>query len=288
MKKTSTLLGTPRFLRALTRHRLGIIGCLIFTLFCLTAVLAPVIAPYDPAKIELRNKFSPPNSYHIFGTDELGRDVFSRLVFGARVSLTVGCLAVGIAVVIGTAVGIISGYFLGWVDMAVQRVIDAVMCFPSLLIIITIAALLEQTSVWHIGLIIGLLSWAGLARLVRAEVLSLREREFVEAARAIGLSPARLIIKHVLPNVMSVIIVAATFGLAGAIITEASLSFLGLGVAPPTPSWGNMLYAARSISTLLSFPWVWLAPGMSISLCVLSINFMGDALRDALDPKHYR
>jgi len=276
-----------RFTRAFLRHKLGVLGAIVFCLFVLIAICAPFISPYDPYSIALKDRFSPPSCAHLLGTDELGRDILSRLIYGSQVSLTVGGLAVGIAVFIGTIVGIISGYFMGWVDIIVQRIIDAALCFPSLLIIITVAAILEKTSVWHIGLIIGLLSWASLARLVRAEVLSLREREFIEAARAIGASTTRIIIKCIFPNVLSVVVVAATFGLAGAIITEASLSFLGLGIAPPTPSWGNMLYAARSISTLLGFPWVWLAPGASICLCVLSINFMGDALRDALDPRHY-
>ena len=274
--------------RIFLQHKVGVVGAIIIILFAFMAIFAPFITTGNPNETNLMDIASPPSWKHLLGTDELGRDVWTRVVYASRVSLTVGFLSTIIAVFVGTSIGIISGYFSGWVDMILQRIIDAMLCFPTLLIAITIVALVKNTTVYTLVLVIGLLGWPGLARLIRSKVLSMREEGFIEAIRAIGASNARILVKHVFPNTLSIVVVAATFGVAGAIITEASLSFLGLGVRPPTPSWGRMLYSARSVSILVDKPWMWVAPGIMISLCVLSINFIGDALRDAMDPRYFK
>lgn len=278
--------GESKVVRRFFRHKLAIMGLIILAIFGVLAILAPWITSYQPYEQDFLNLLQPPSREYILGTDSLGRDVFTRLLFAGRISLSIGIVAVSIQVFIGTMVGLVSGYFGGKVDMIFQRITDALLCFPTLLIIITVAAMLERTTIYTIMLIIGLLGWPGLARLVRAETLKLREFPFVEASRAIGCTDLMLMFKHILPNVIGPIIVAATFGVAGAIITETSLSFLGIGVQLPTPSWGNMIYSARSVSVLERNPWIWLPPGLMIALCVLSINFVGDALRDAFDPRN--
>ena len=224
---------------------------------------------------------------HLLGTDDIGRDVLSRIIYGTRVSLSVGLVSVTIYVVIGTVLGSISGYFGGWVDSTIQRFTDAVMCFPSLIIIVAAVAIVGP-SIYNVMIVIGLLTWPGICRLVRGQILTLREREFVEAARAIGAPPSKVIFSHLLPNTVAPITVAATFGVAAAILTEAGLSFLGLGVQPPTPSWGNMINTAQSAAVLQQMPWLWIPAGVLIALAVLSINFIGDGLRDALDPRSTR
>ncbi len=278
--------GESKVVRRFFRHKLAIMGLIILAIFGVLAIMAPWITSYQPYEQDFLNLLQPPSREYILGTDSLGRDVFTRLLFAGRISLSIGIVAVSIQVFIGTMVGLVSGYFGGKVDMIFQRITDALLCFPTLLIIITVAAMLERTTIYTIMLIIGLLGWPGLARLVRAETLKLREFPFVEASRAIGCTDLMLMFKHILPNVIGPIIVAATFGVAGAIITETSLSFLGIGVQLPTPSWGNMIYSARSVSVLERNPWIWLPPGLMIALCVLSINFVGDALRDAFDPRN--
>jgi peptide/nickel transport system permease protein len=274
--------------RRFRRHRLALIGSTVLFILTIGALFAPVIANYSPYAIDLSSYRSGPNSDHILGTDSAGRDVFSRLLYAGRVSLSVGLVAVAIYTAIGVALGALAGYYGGWVDSLVMRLADVFLSFPSLIIIITLASVLGP-SIYNVMLAIGLLGWPPIARLLRGELLSLREREFILGARASGCGATRLIFRHLLPNAMAPVIVAATFGIAYAILIEAGLSFLGLGVQPPTPSWGNMLTDAQSLTVLESMPWLWLPPGVMIALAVLSINFIGDGLRDALDPYlHHR
>jgi peptide/nickel transport system permease protein len=253
----------------------------------LIAIFAPWIATHNPNYVDLLASNQGPSREHWLGTDDIGRDVFSRVVFGARVSLSVGIVAVTIYVLIGTILGALSGYFGGIVDAVIQRLTDAVMCFPSLIIIIAAVAIVGP-SIYNVMVIIGLLTWPSICRIVRGQFLSLREREFVEAARSMGAGNMRIIFRHLLPNAVAPIIVAATFGIASAILTEAGLSFLGLGVQPPTASWGNMINTAQSAAVLQRMPWLWIPAGIMIALAVLSINFIGDGLRDTLDPRSNR
>jgi peptide/nickel transport system permease protein len=276
-----------RVARAFSRHHLAVLGLVVITLLALAAVFAPVVATHDPFTVDLLAAGQPPSAAHWLGTDEVGRDVFSRLVYGARVSLSVGLVAVTIYTAIGTVLGAVSGHFGGLIDGVVQRLTDTVMCFPPLIIIIA-AVSITGPSIWNVMMIIGLLTWTGTCRLVRGQFLAIREREFVEAARAAGASDQRLIVRHILPNTLAPLLVSATFGVAAAILTEAGLSFLGLGVQPPTPSWGNMINLAQSATILQTMPWLWAPPGLLIALAVLSINFVGDGLRDALDPRSSR
>jgi peptide/nickel transport system permease protein len=281
--KTYAGRGYPR-VRAFMRHRLALAGGIVMLILVFIAVFAPLIAPYDPNQIDLFATAQGPSRAHLMGTDDIGRDVLSRVIYGTRVSLSVGLVSVTIYVVIGMFLGSLSGYFGGWVDSTIQRFTDAVMCFPSLIIIIAAVAIIGP-SIYNVMIVIGLLTWPGICRLVRGQILTLREREFVEAARALGASPTRVIFSHLLPNTIAPITVAATFGVAAAILTEAGLSFLGLGVQPPTPSWGNMINTAQSAAVLQDMPWLWVPAGVMIALAVLSINFIGEGLRDALDPR---
>ncbi len=273
-----------RLIRTFSQHRLALAGLAVITILGLVAIFAPLVATHDPYTVDLLAAGQPPSAEHWLGTDEVGRDVFSRLVYGSRVSLSVGLVAVTIATVIGITLGAISGYFGGLVDGVLQRLTDTVMCFPPLVVIIA-AVSITGPSIWNVMMIIGLLTWTGTCRLVRGEFLALREREFVEAARALGVADLRLIFRHVLPNALAPVIVAATFGVAAAILTEAGLSFLGLGVQPPTASWGNQINLAQSATILQRMPWLWAPAGLLIAVAVLSINFVGDGLRDALDPR---
>jgi peptide/nickel transport system permease protein len=273
-----------RILRRFLRHRLAVMGSLVLLLLIALAIAAPVVAPIDPVFVDLRAAANPPDSTHWLGTDAVGRDVWSRVVYATRVSLSVGLVAVGISVAIALLLGTIAGYFGGWVDMLIMRLTDIILCIPSLVIIMSVVVLVGP-SIYNIMVVIGVLGWTGMARLVRGQILSARSWEYVIAARAVGSPDSRIMLMHVLPNVIAPMVVAATFGVAGAILTEASLSFLGFGVMPPASSWGNMLNAARSLEILRSQPWFWVPPGFMILITVLSINFIGDGLRDALDPR---
>lgn len=273
----------PR-VRAFVRHRLALAGLCVIALLALIAIFAPLVATHDPNHVDLFATSQSPSGAHWLGTDDIGRDVYSRIVYGTRISLSVGLVSVTIYVVIGTILGAVSGYFGGWIDSTLQRFTDAVMCFPSLIIIIAAVAI-TGPSIFNVMIVIGLLTWPGICRLVRGQFLSLREKEFVEAARSMGARPSRIIFRHLLPNAVAPITVAATFGVAAAILTEAGLSFLGLGVQPPTASWGNLINTAQSAAVLQEMPWLWVPAGIMIAISVLSINFVGDGLRDAVDPR---
>ena len=277
---------SPRQLawRRFRRNRLAMLGLGTLIVLALIALLAQIISPYDPLKIDSKAFGKPPSAAHILGTDQSGRDAISRLFYGARVSLSVGLVAVSIYLTIGTILGAISGYRRGLVDAVIMRFTDTVMSFPALIIILAVVPILGA-SIFNIMLVIGLLGWPAVARLVRGEFLSLRERDFTLAARGIGASDRRIIFRHILPNVAGPLVVVASFGMADAIITEAGLSFLGLGVQPPEPSWGQMLNNAIDVGTILEKPWLWIVPALAIAITVLSINFIGDGLRDALDPR---
>jgi peptide/nickel transport system permease protein len=254
---------------------------LVLGLFAV-ALLAPWLAPYDPSFINLKQVLMPPSPDHLLGTDTLGRDVLSRIIFGAQISLLVGFVAVGIATLIGLFIGALAGYYGGWVDSALMRLVDLMLCFPAFFLILAVIAVLEP-SIWNIMAVIGLTSWMGVARLVRAEFLSLREREFVTAARALGAGDARLILRHMLPNALAPVMVSATLGVAGAILTESALSFLGLGVMPPTPSWGNILTAGKDNIEIAW--WLSVFPGLAILITVMSYNLLGEGIREAIDPR---
>jgi len=263
-------------------NRFAVAGLVVIVVLFLISLSAALITPYDPDAIDAWNVLLPPSTSHWFGTDELGRDVFTRVIYGARVSLKVGFVAVGIAVVIGTVIGLIAGFYGGWVDAVLMRLVDIMLCFPTFFLILAVIAMLEP-SIWYIMVIIGLTGWMGVARLVRAEVLSLKSRDFVLAARVLGASDRRIIFRHILPNALSPVLVSATLGVAGAILTESALSFLGIGVQPPTPSWGNILTSGKDY---IEFAW-WLSlfPGVAILVTVLSYNLVGEGIRDALDPR---
>ncbi|WP_319542081.1 ABC transporter permease [uncultured Pseudodesulfovibrio sp.] len=264
------------------RHALLIVGCLIVGLMSLAAVFAPLLAPFDPNLINVDALLLPPSPTHLMGTDALGRDVFSRILFGGRVSLWVGFVAVGIATSIGLVLGLTAGYFGRFVDEIIMRGVDVMLCFPSFFLILAVIAFLEP-SLTNIMIVIGLTGWMGVARLVRAETLSIRERDYVLAARATGAGPIRIIFLHIMPNAIAPVLVSATLGIAGAILTESSLSFLGLGVQPPNASWGNILMEGKEV---LGIAW-WLSvfPGLAILFTVLGYNLLGESLRDLLDPR---
>lgn len=266
----------------LRRNRLALFGGSIVLLLFVVSLLAPLISPYDPSAINAWKVLAPPSWQHWFGTDELGRDVLSRVLYGSRVSLKVGFVAVGIAVSIGTVVGLVSGYYSGLVDATLMRLVDIMLCFPAFFLILAIITFLEP-SIWYIMMVIGLTGWMGVARLVRAETLSIREMDYILAARCIGCSNSRIIFRHILPNAISPVLVSATLGIAGAILTESALSFLGIGVQPPTPSWGNILTSGKDY---IEFAW-WLSlfPGLAILVTVLAYNLLGEGIRDALDPR---
>ncbi len=259
------------------------VGALLF--FVLVAVCAPLVAPYDPsAQLEIvRLQNRPPSWTHPLGTDLYSRDLLSRLVFGARVSLAVGALAMLVAVSLGTAVGLLAGYFRRWVDGVLMRLVDVGLAVPRIFLLLMAVALWSQLPLAILVLTIGLTGWFATSRLVRAEVLSLRELAYVDAARALGAPPARVIFRHVLPNALAPLIVSAALGIGNVMLLEASLSFLGIGVAPPTPSWGNMI--ADGKEQIATAPWTTVSPGLAIALVVMALNAVGDALRDALDPR---
>jgi peptide/nickel transport system permease protein len=274
-------------LRRFLRHRLALFGIAVIAIIALVSILAPVIAPADPLKVDLAFFRKPPSSVHWLGTDSAGRDVLSRLIYAGQVSLTVGLVAALMSSSIGLVLGSIAGIYGGWVDATIMRLTDVVLSFPALVVIITVVALVGP-SVFTVVLGIGLFFWPTACRIVRGLALSLREQDFILAARALGATEVQLIARHLIPSVLSPLTVTATFAVAQAILLEAALSFLGLGVRPPQPSWGNMLSDAQSLTILESMPWLWLPPGLAIAVTVLAINFIGDGLRDALDPRQQR
>lgn len=273
-----------RVLRKFFRHRLAMFGLAVLVIITVLAVFAPLFTRYDYAEQDLKNTRQAPSAVHILGTDSFGRDVWSRLLYGGRVSLQVGLLAVGIYIVIAIILGSISGYYGGVVDFVIMRAVDVVLCFPTLMVIIFAVAILGP-SLTNTIIVIGLLGWPGHTRLVRGQILSIREMDYITAARAVGVPDRRAILRHLLPGVLPPLIVSATFGVASAILTEAALSFLNLGIRPPEPSWGNMLSQAQELVILEQQVWLWIPPGLAIMLAVLSINFIGDGLRDAIDPR---
>ncbi|HSR33875.1 MAG TPA: oligopeptide ABC transporter permease [Anaerolineae bacterium] len=279
--------------RAYRRHKPAMVGTIIVLILALAAVFAPLLTPYDPEKTDLDHMLQPPSASHPMGTDELGRDLLTRILYGGRVSLSIGVMAMALAVLVGATIGGLSGFYGGWIDNILMRFTDMMLSFPQLFILIILAIALRDipiealrgtafASVFSIVLVIAVLAWMQVARLVRASFLSLKEKEFTEASRCIGASNSRIMLRHLLPNAMSPIIVAATFRVATSIITESGLSYLGFGVQPPTPTWGNMLKNAQELMTRA--PWTAIFPGLMIFVTVIAINFIGDGLRDALDP----
>jgi peptide/nickel transport system permease protein len=269
-------------LRRITKHNLALIGLIILVPMFLCALFAPIISPYDPVEPDLKNILSGPSWSHPFGTDMLGRDVFSRVIYGSRISLLVGFVSVGIATLIGILIGAVSGYSGGIIDELIMRFVDLMMCFPTFFLILAVIALLEP-SIWNIMVVIGLTTWMSIARLVRAEILSIKGKEYVLAAKAMGFSKTRIIFGHVLPNALSPVYVVATLGIGGAILIESALSFLGIGVQPPTPSWGNILTQAKDNIEVAW--WLSLYPGLAIFFTVIGYNLLGEGLRDVFDPR---
>jgi len=269
--------------RRFVRHRLAVGGLLLVLLLITGAVLAPVVTPYDPFRIDMPVRLQPPTAQHLMGTDDLGRDEFARTMLGGRVSLSVGLISVVVALMVGLPIGSLAGFVGGRTDNVLMRFTDMMFAFPAMVLAMIFVAILGQR-LSSLSLVIGLVSWMTIARLVRASFLSLKEEEFVTAARSVGASNGRIVLRHILPNSLGTIIVAATLGVARAIITESALSYLGLGIQAPIPSWGGMLYFAQN--QLESATWLSVFPGLMIFLAVLSINFVGDGLRDAMDPRH--
>lgn len=278
---------TGELLKSIRRSPVGMLGCLIILVAVLTATFAPLIAPYNPMQQNLAETLKGPSAEHWFGQDDLGRDILSRIIYGTRISLLVGLVTVSISAVLGTIIGAISGYFGGWVDEIIMRITDIMLAFPGILLAIGIMAILGP-SLNNVIIALCIVGWKSYARLVRGEVLREKEREYVLAAKALGYSHWRIILFHLLPNVLNPVLVMATMGMASMILSEASLSFLGLGTQPPTPSWGAMLSDGRQY--LLEAAHLTTFPGLAIMILVLGFTFLGDAIRDALDPhiKYYK
>ena len=262
---------------------LALAGGIILCLLGLAALFAPWIAPHDPLHANLPEALLGPSTSHLLGTDQLGRDVLSRLLYGARISLLVGFIAVGIAVLVGSAIGLLAGFYGGWLDAILMRFVDTMLSIPTMFLLLAVIAVVGP-SIRIVMVVIGLTSWMGVARLVRAEILSLKEREFVLAARVLGASPFRLMAKHLLPNAMAPVLVSATLGVGGAILAESVLSYLGLGVQPPTPSWGNMLNEGRAALGVAW--WLTLSPGLCILITVLAFNLLGEGIREWIVHEH--
>jgi ABC-type dipeptide/oligopeptide/nickel transport system permease subunit len=271
-------------LHIMRRDTRAIIGAALIAAMVLSAVAAPLLTTWDPTAIDLSQQLARPSSLHWLGTDIQGRDILTRLLFGARISLSVGLGAQAIALLVGGMLGLVSGFYGRWVDEIVMRVADVTLAFPTLLLLIAMVAAF-QPSLGVVTVTIGIVGWAGVARLVRAQVMVVRGLEYVQAARALGGSDVRILLRHVLPAVTAPLVIVGTLGIAAAIMAESSLSFLGLGVQPPTPSWGGMIADARDLSQLRRAPWTSLAPGLTIGCAVLAFNLLGDALRDATDPR---
>ena len=273
---------TSLFWHRFKKNRLAVFGGIIVLLLFTIAVFAPFVAPYNPDAINVKHVLEAPSFSHPFGTDDLGRDIFSRVIYGSRISLAVGFVAVGIATIIGIIVGALSGYYGGWLDTIMMRFVDIMLSIPTFFLILAVIAMLEP-SIWNIMIVIGITSWMGVARFVRAEFLSLKEREFVLSARALGASDFRIIFRHILPNAMSPVLVSAVLGIAGAVLIESALSFLGIGVQPPTASWGNILTIGKDNIEIAW--WISVFPGLAIFVTVLAYNLLGEGIRDSIDPR---
>jgi peptide/nickel transport system permease protein len=285
---------TRLLVRRFMRHHLAVAGFVVLVLLGLSALFAPLVAPYDPDALSTSEKLQNPSAEHWFGTDDVGRDIFSRVLYGGRISLVIGLSATAVALAVGTLIGALAGYFGGLTDNALMRLVDVFLSFPSLFILIVLATVIRTNShlreysgsIWPIAIVIGGLSWMALARIVRATFLSLREKEFIEAARAAGAGNARIMFRHILPGSLGPIIVQGTLLIAATIITESGLSYLGFGIQPPTATWGTLLDDAQG--HMKKLPMFAIAPGMMIFLTVMSINYVGDGLRDAFDPHSQR
>ena len=264
------------------RNKLAVVGAIVITFLVFIAIFAPLLTDHNPRKTHIRESMERPSSRHIMGTDETGRDVFSRTIYGARISLSVGIGGILLALIIGLTLGALSGYYGGWIDTLIMRFTDIVLAFPAALLAIAVAAVFERRSIFTLFLILGFIGWASIARIVRAKVISLKSSEFADAARALGARDFRIIFRHILPNSFAAIMVAATIGIAGNILTEAWLSFLGLGLDPSVPSWGTMIHDALGQTDRY---WLYLFPGLAIMIAVLGFNLLGDGLRDVLDPR---
>lgn len=275
------------------KNKLSMAGALIFGTIILLVILVPIISPYELHQLDLPNKLQPPSGSHWLGTDEQGRDVLMRVFYGGRISMIIGVLTAGVTVILGATIGGIAGYYGGWVDNILMRITEIVYSLPFYPLVITLSFVLmwrvsSSMKMYIVMFILAILSWPGLARMVRGQILSLREQDFMVATKALGLSTKTKIIRHLLPNTLAYIIVNATLGMGGAILTEAALSYLGLGVIPPTPTWGNMIQRASDTFIFTKNPWIWMPPGILIILTVVSINLLGEGLRDAFDPKEIR
>jgi peptide/nickel transport system permease protein len=270
------------YFNQLVHNKLALAGLSIIILLAIIAIAAPLVAPHDPLQQFLSDRLANPSSTYMLGTDDLGRDVLSRMIYGTRISLSVGIIAVSIAVIIGTLLGLISGYFGGWTDTVIMRFVDIMLCFPAFFLILLVIAFMEP-SIFNIMFVIGLTSWPGLTRLVRAQVLSLKGMDYIQAAKLLGLSKLRIFFVHLLPNVLTPIIISATLGVGDAILTESALSFLGLGVQPPMSSWGQMLTTGKDYIYIAW--WLSLFPGLAILVTVLAFNLLGEGLRDVFDPR---
>lgn len=278
-------------IRRFSRNRLAVIGLFIIVFMFLLCFIGPIFSPYSLFDYSVADKNLPPSSKYWLGTDKLGRDILLRMMLAGRISLTVGLVATGISIIIGSTLGALAGFYRKWIDTLIMRMADIFMALPTLPILIILGAVLSDLKVdpskriYFLMLIIGILGWSSISRLVRGQILGLREQEFMQATEALGLKDRRKIFRHLLPNTIPIIIVSATLGVAGAILFESALSFLGVGVVPPTPSWGNMISAANNLIDFRKRPWLWIPPGMCILVTVVAINLIGDGLRDALDPK---
>lgn len=270
------------FWQRFKQNRLAYAGGIIVLLLFLVAVFAPLISPYSPNDIDRRQILEPPSTRHLMGTDDLGRDVFSRMLWGARISLAVGFVAVGISTLIGMVLGALSGFYGGWTDRIIMRFIDIMLSIPTFFLILAVIAFIGP-SIWNIMIVIGVTSWMGVARLVRAEFLSLKEREYVLAARALGADDSRIIFRHIMVNSMAPVIISAVLGIASAVLVESALSFLGIGVQPPIPTWGNILTLGKDNIEIAW--WLSVFPGLAILVTVLGYNLLGEGIRDSIDPR---
>lgn len=269
-------------MKGLVKNKMALAGLVFIAIMLIVALFAPIIATHDPAQVDTASVLAPPSRFHIFGTDTLGRDIFSRIVYGSRISLSIGFIAVGISILIGVFFGSIAGYYGSRIDSLIMRFVDIMLCFPTFFLILAVIAILEP-SIFNIMFVIGATSWMGVARLIRAEMLTLKERDYVAASKVMGASDLWVIVKHLIPNGIGPVLVSATLGIGGAILLESSLSFLGIGVQPPTPSWGNILMDGKA--TLGVAWWLTVFPGAFITLTVLAYNLLGEGLHDLLEPR---